>query len=90
VDVNEDQLVIHGTRHQPKIENVENKRRVERSFGEFRRTIRLPKVDRDDIVARSEHGVLIVTLPKAAKSGSRRVVVSHDDAKNRSADPPAS
>lgn len=91
VDVNEDHLSIHGSRHQVKAENDASKRRIERSFGDFRRSIRFPKaVDRDAIAASYEHGVLTVTLPKSAKSGSRRVAVSHGDAAPAANDSPAS
>lgn len=77
VDVEENTLTIHGERHLPKEENAEAKRRFERTFGEFRRVLRLPKtVDKDKIVADYEHGVLTITLPKAEKKGAKRVPVS--------------
>lgn len=73
VDLEEDRLTIHGTRFNAK----EEKRRIERTFGEFRRVLRLPEtVDKDRIGADYEHGVLTVTLPKAAKKGATRIVVS--------------
>ena len=77
VDVEDDYVAIHGTRA-PKAEPTpESRRRIERTFGSFRRVVRLPKlVDKDAIEAKYEHGVLTVTLPKAAKS-ARRVVVEH-------------
>ncbi len=78
VDIEDDRLIIHGVRHDSKEDSADGKRRVERAFGEFRRAVQLPKtVDREAIVADYEHGVLTITLPKAAKAGSRRVVVSH-------------
>jgi len=87
IDASEDQLVIHGTRHQEKTEGDETRRRIERSFGDFRRSIRLPKnVDRDAIAAGYEHGVLTVTLPKVAKSGPRRIVISRSDTAAKKAD----
>ncbi len=77
VDVEDDHICVHGTRLAGSEPNPEHRRRVERSFGSFRRAVRLPKlVDKDAIVAKYEHGVLTVTLPKATKA-ARRVTVTH-------------
>jgi HSP20 family protein len=77
VDVDEDRVTIHGVRHDARDKSTAGKRRVERNFGEFRRVVQLPKaVDRENIVAEYEDGVLWVKLPKAVKAGARRVVVS--------------
>jgi HSP20 family protein len=86
VDVEDGHVAIQGTRSYRKEASPEVRRRVERSFGAFRRAIRLPKlVNKDDIVAKYEHGVLTVTLPKAAKR-SHRVVVSHGGSPDQSND----
>jgi HSP20 family protein len=49
----------------------------ERFTGSFERTVRLPQdVDGAAVAARLEHGVLTITLPKAAEARARRVPVS--------------
>jgi HSP20 family protein len=49
---------------------------VERSFGEFQRTVLLPTaVDQDKIEATCDAGVLHVTLPKAVKNGAKKIEV---------------
>ena len=87
VDVDEDRVTIHGERQDLRDKSTGGKRRVERTFGKFRRVVELPEViDRENIVAKYEDGVLVVKLPKATKAGSRRVVVSRGS-KQESADP---
>lgn len=77
VDLDDGRVSIHGVRKpSDPLPDGEGKRRVERSFGEFRRVFRLPKaIDQDAIVAHHELGVLTVTLPKAVKNASRRIKV---------------
>ena len=51
--------------------------RRERASGEFARTVRLPvEVDADQVQARLQDGVLLVTLPKAAAARPRRIKVN--------------
>jgi HSP20 family protein len=50
--------------------------RQERGFGKFARTVTLPiPVDADKVVARFEHGVLSLTLPKSEAAKPRRIPV---------------
>ena len=78
VDIEDDQVAVHGTRLRNHEQKSETRCRVERPFGSFRRVVRLPKlVDKDAIVAKCEHGVLTVTLPKAVTS-ARRVPVTFE------------
>lgn len=77
VDVEDDHLVIHGTRHAWKEADENVTRHLERINGDFRRVVRLPKpVNKDAVEAKFEFGVLTVTLPKVAKEGPRRVTIS--------------
>lgn len=67
IEVTDDQLVIRGTRSAEQQLEGDRYHRVERSFGEFRRALRLPQdVHRDGISAEYADGVLTVRLPKAA------------------------
>jgi len=50
---------------------------IERTYGSFSRTFTLPRtVDGSSIVATFEHGVLNVSLPKAAEAKGRRIEIS--------------
>jgi HSP20 family protein len=69
------QLTIQGERRQRVLEKGAW-HRLERGFGQFRRTILLPvNVDADKVEARFEHGVLFVTLPKSEAAKPRRISV---------------
>ncbi|MCX7425815.1 MAG: Hsp20/alpha crystallin family protein [Planctomycetia bacterium] len=74
----ENQLSLKGTRKVPEIEEGTWHRR-ERSYGEFARILSLPQpVDADKVQATIRHGVLTITLPKAAAAKPRRIEVKID------------
>lgn len=64
----EDQtLTIKGEKHHEKEEKDERYHRVERSYGEFFRALRLPGgVETGKVTASFKNGLLTVTLPKGA------------------------
>lgn len=65
VSVKEDMLTISGERKQENETRDKTYHRIERSYGQFQRMIRLPaEVDADKIKASYKDGVLSVTLPK--------------------------
>ena len=71
-------LTIKGERHSENIEENEDYRRVERQSGQFYRRFSLPdSADADKIEAKSEHGVLKITIPKQEVAVSRRIEVKH-------------
>lgn len=71
-------LTIKGERSSENVEEGENYRRVERQSGQFYRRFNLPdSADADRIEARSEHGVLRITIPKQEIAISRRIEVQH-------------
>jgi len=71
-------LTIKGERSSENIEEGENYRRVERQSGQFYRRFTLPdSADADKIEAKSEHGVLKITIPKQEVAVSRRIEVKH-------------
>ena len=71
-------LTIKGERSSENVEEGENYRRVERQSGQFYRRFNLPdSADADRIEARSEHGVLRITIPKQEVAISRRIEVQH-------------
>ena len=69
VTVNEHSLSVKGHRQSETEEKKASYSRIERSFGEFQRTISLPcEIDQDHVDAQLKDGVLTVTLHKSAKA----------------------
>ncbi len=65
VELNDDVLTIRGEKKTSREDK--NLHVVERSFGSFSRSVRLPfSVSPDEVQAQFENGVLTITLPKAA------------------------
>lgn len=77
IDVADGVLTIGGERRLEQEVDRERYHRIERSYGGFERTFRLPPgVREDDIHASVAYGVLKVTVPKAQVAGARRVPIS--------------
>ncbi len=75
VTIEDGTLMISGERKFEKETEKENFHRVERRYGSFQRSFKLPEtVDEDKISARYRNGVLELTLPKM-KSGGNKVKV---------------
>lgn len=69
-------LTISGQREEEKKEEKEGYRRVERSSGRFLRRFVLPDtVDDAKVTAKSEKGVLYVTIPKSETRKAKRIDV---------------
>ena len=71
-------LTISGEkRRHPEDIKPEAFHRSERAAGKFVRTIELPvEVDADQVTAKYKHGILMVTLPKAAAAKPKQISVS--------------
>ena len=66
VSLEGDVLTIKGEKEQKKEEKDERQHRVERSWGAFMRSVRLPApVDSGKVSAAFKDGVVTITLPKA-------------------------
>ena len=71
-------LTIKGERQSEKKTEEENYKRVERQYGVFYRRFTLPdSADAEGIEAKSENGVLTITIPKQEVAQSRRISVKH-------------
>jgi len=71
-----DTLTIKGEKQQEKEEKEENYYRIERSYGIFSRTIKLPvSVQNDKIKASYQHGVLKITLPKSEEAKQKQIKI---------------
>lgn len=73
--VGQDQLMISGQRHAPKLEKATCKHQ-ERHFGSFTRTVSLPtKVDPKNVEAALENGVLTIKIAKAVEAKPMKIQV---------------
>ena len=69
-------LTIKGEKKQEKEEKEENYHLIERSYGSFTRSIRLPsQVQNDKINATYKNGVLKVTLPKTEEAKKKEIKI---------------
>jgi HSP20 family protein len=77
VMLQDDLLTIRGEKKQERKDEKESYHFVERSYGRFQRSIRLPfQADPEQVQARFENGVLTVTVPKSERQErSRRIQV---------------
>jgi HSP20 family protein len=74
-----DLLTIKGEKKQEKEEKDESYQRVERRYGAFTRTVRLPQeVQSDKIKADYKNGVLKITLPKSEEAKKREIKITVD------------
>ena len=77
ITVDENRLIIRGERTHETRDEDENMVRMERSFGTFYRSVRLPKsVDEDKIKATFRNGVLSVDIPKLETSKPKTVKIT--------------
>ena len=71
-----DELTVSGQRKRPSHPEDAHVRRSERSYGRFRRVVRLPAdVDAEGIRAKLEGGVLRVSLPRRVGTEGRTIDV---------------
>ena len=71
-------LSISGERSSETKEERDGYKRIERARGTFLRRFTLPDTaDADKISAKSNHGVLEITIPKHEKSQARKISISH-------------
>ena len=74
ISLNKDVLTIRGEKKRETEEKEENYHFIERSYGAFARSIRLPRdVQTDKINASYKDGVLRVTLPKSEEAKKKEI-----------------
>ena len=71
-------LSLEAEKKESKDEKGETYHIQERSYGKYRRSVRLPKpIDEDKVGASFENGVLSITIPKVDKSSkARRIAIN--------------
>ena len=76
ISVKKEKLIIQGEKREEKKREEESYLRVERSYGNFMRSVSLPTgVDQSKITAKYNNGVLKITLPKTEKGKAKEVEV---------------
>ena len=76
VSLEENVLSISGERRFYDEKDADGFRRIERAFGRFHRSIRLPdRVDADRVEAKYREGILTIAVPKAEESKPRRIQI---------------
>lgn len=76
ISLTNDLLTIKGEKKQEKEEKEENYHVIERSYGSFTRSVRLPgQVQSDKINAAFKNGVLKVTLPKTEEAKKKEIKI---------------
>lgn len=76
VSLEENVLTVTGERRFYDEKETDGFKRIERHFGRFHRSVRLPdRVDVDSVDAQYQDGMLTVTVPKAEEAKPRRIAV---------------
>ena len=77
VRIEDNTLTVHGERKMEKEQKEENFRRIERQYGSFTRSFTLPSsVDRGQVSAEYEKGVLKIKLAKKAEAKPKQIKVN--------------
>ena len=77
-------LTVKGEKKQESEEKEENYHRVERHYGSFQRSFRLPEnIKRDDLDASYKDGILKLTLPKSEQSEVKKIEVKEKKARKK-------
>lgn len=72
----DDVVTLKGRRNEEKDERIKGYHRIERSFGEFSRSFRIPAgIDAQKVEAKFDRGVLEVTLPKPETAKPKQIEV---------------
>lgn len=77
IKVEKNVLFVSGERKNESEEKTKNYHRIERSYGKFSRSFKLPEnTKQDDINAEFKNGVLTVTVPKAEEEKPKAIDIS--------------
>jgi HSP20 family protein len=76
VKIEDNTLMLRGDRKQDQTVKKENYHRIERFYGSFQRSFALPlTIDRENVRATCEKGVLTIILPKREESRPKQINV---------------
>jgi HSP20 family protein len=76
ISVKKDNLIIQGEKKEERKKEEESYLRVERSYGNFTRSVKLPtEINQSKITAKYNNGVVKIILPKKEKDNAKEVQV---------------
>jgi HSP20 family protein len=76
ISVKKDNLIIQGEKKEERKKEEESYLRVERSYGNFTRSVKLPtEINQSKITAKYNNGVVRIILPKKEKDNAKEVQV---------------
>ena len=76
INLSDSLLTITGEKHHEREDKEENYHCVERHYGKFSRTMRVPfEVEGDKVDATYKDGVLKVTLPKSERAKPKKIEI---------------
>jgi HSP20 family protein len=80
IELEDSTLTVSGERKSEQVDKQAGYYRVERAFGNFSRSLTLPKgVDADAVTASFDNGVLEIHIPKPAERKPRRIEIAVGD-----------
>ena len=84
ISVENNMLTVRGEKSQETSSEDETFYRTERSYGSFERSFSLPShVDRDDVSASLQDGVLTIRLPRREEAKAREISITGDGQEKR-------
>ena len=77
INLKDSRLTLQGEKKHEKKEENENYHSIERSYGKFSRSLRLPAgVDAENVQATFRDGVLKITMPKTEEAKPKKISIS--------------
>ena len=77
VEVHDQVLTLTGEKKNEEKSDTKNYHRVERTYGRFERSFRLPKeVKSDEIKAKYNNGILTIDIPKSEETKPKEIAVA--------------
>ena len=77
VEMNDGLLILTGEKKQEKKDDKKNYHRIERAYGKFERSFRLPSnVKGEEIKAKYKNGVLTIEIPKSEEAKPKEIAVA--------------
>ena len=77
VEVHDQVLTLTGEKKNEEKSDTKNYHRVERTYGRFGRSFRLPKeVKSDEIKAKYKNGILTIDIPKSEETKPKEIAVA--------------
>jgi HSP20 family protein len=77
VEMNDGLLTLTGEKKQEKKDDKKNYHRIERAYGKFERSFRLPRnVKGEEIKAKYKNGVLTIEIPKSEEAKPKEIAVA--------------